>query len=152
MIRRLLVALGLAAALLIAIPTAPAHATGWSGQRCEANANKGWHLCAQVHTVPSGGGVRIDQTQLCLSLINGGTNTRKAFNNGVLFRGSAGQWLGGYALYDVGVQTCTYTNPPAGANTQMGNGACYIASGTIDYKSGFDDTWNVSGKVSGGAC
>lgn len=151
----LLVALliGLAGALVMLIPS-PAQAYGWSGVRCDSqisdNASK---VCVNVHTSPSGNGLRVDQVQVCAYKVpqlyyNGLNDTH---GNTIQFWGSGGAYLGFVNLNGTGASqagSCSLTN----MNVQMGNGACYHAYGTMNMPGRTDIHWGVDGKIIGGAC
>lgn len=149
----LVVALAVALGLSLA-GSAPAQALGWSGQRCDnqANANAS-KVCVQVHTIAHGSGVYVDQAQVCAYKVpqlyyNGFQGTK---GNTIQFWGSGGAYLGAVNLNSTGASqggSCSYTS----FLMAMGNGACYHAYGTEDL-AGADDAWyGVDGKVIGGAC
>lgn len=147
MIRRLLAALGLAVALTIATPSAPAQAYGWSGQRCDVFSIG--RVCIQLHTIPSGSGLKVDQTQLC-AYQTGGKGFRDVHDSALQFWGSGGNYLGSIGLNGTDASpggTCSYTN----SSFQMGNQACYHAYGRRNEPLS-DPYFSIDGRVLGGAC
>lgn len=141
MIRRLLLALGLAGALVFTVPSA-AQAVGWSGQRCH-NGSDGWHSCTQVHTVSAAGGkVWVDTVQLCFT-------SNDSAHRGTFQNGFGGALWGG--LPDTSRNVCVYAYPSKAAGT-VGTGACYTASGRVNVAVYADYDWHTGGRVLGGAC
>jgi hypothetical protein len=155
---RPLLALGLALVMAIAGAlltfASPAHALGWSGQRCDNQAaNSAAKVCLNIHTIPSGNGMRVDQVQLCAykmpqTYYNGFQGTK---SNQITFQGSSGAYLGFMTPADTGASVggvCNFTN----AQIQMGMGACFLAYGTLNLAGSGDGQWSLAGKVLGGAC
>jgi hypothetical protein len=128
--------------LLVATPS-PAHAVGWSGQRCDDTV-EGVVACIQVHTVTYGGAYKVDAVQLCMGMWKANNHVRGIVRNGIVFPGT---WR--YGIPDVAKGGgCSYAYP----NYVMSNG-CYTASGDVDLAVWPDnDHWKVTGRILGGAC
>lgn len=144
----------LLAACLSLFTSAPAQAYGWTGFRCDDQSNSNSSkVCVRVHTYQSGGGLRVDQTQVCAYKVpqlyyNGFQGTK---GNTIQFWGSGGAYLGFINLNGTGASqggSCSLTN----SQFQMGNGACFHAYGTLDLAGWPDGHWGVDGAVTGGAC
>lgn len=144
--KRIIAALAaLFAALALVLIAPPAQAYGWSGQNCMTQAGNGARVCVQVHTVPRGSGMRIDQIQLCAYKVDNvyGNRFQGAKTVNVEVRGSGGALLGYVPLWDTGgasyAGVCSYTNTVVDG----GNGASFAATGKLILKTFPDASFSI---------
>lgn len=146
-----MVAAFVAAIALVVLTPTPAHALGWSGQRCDmthtGQTEEGFYVCTNFYTqsLPSGK-VWISTIQTCFGMSAVNNHVKGSFSNG--WNATGGAWGG---LPDVDKDQCVLKHPTQAAGS-VGAGACYNAGGSVNLSLWPDTTWSTRGRVQGGAC